>query len=109
MYQLFSPYWNLALRPEQGKTFEIGLEQNMGNYNVDQQLNSGTSVDAFEKVVYLCILKDECGVKKYVIIDNIEKVRDFSKNLNCENTLRISVGLPEENNRLIDALKSLSI
>lgn len=62
---------------------EDGLEQNMGNYNVDQQLNSGTSADEFEKVVYLCILKDECGVKKYVIIDNIEKVRDFSKNLNC--------------------------
>ncbi len=43
---------------------EDGLEQNMGNYNVDQQLNSGTSVDEFEKVVYLCILKDECGGKK---------------------------------------------
>ena len=55
---------------------EDGLEQNMGNYNVDQQLNSG-------KVVYLCMLKDECGVKKYVIIDSIEKVREFSKNLNC--------------------------
>jgi histidinol-phosphate aminotransferase len=36
-------------------------------------------------------------------------VRNPSENLNCENTLRISVGLPEENNRLIDALKSLSI
>ena len=55
---------------------EDGLEQNMGNYNVDQQINPG-------KVVYLCILKDECGVKKYVIIDNIEKVREFSKNLDC--------------------------
>ena len=42
---------------------EDGLEQNMGNYNVDQQLNSGTSVDAFEKVVYLCILTDEGGIK----------------------------------------------
>ena len=56
---------------------EDGLEQNMGNYNVDQQINPG-------KVVYLCILKDECGVKKYVIIDNIEKVREFSKNLKCD-------------------------
>ena len=62
---------------------EDGLEQNMGNYNVDQQLNSGKSVEEFEKVVYLCILKDECGVKKYVIIDSIEKVREFSKNLDC--------------------------
>ena len=33
LYQLFSPYGNLALRPEQGKTFEIGLEQNMGNFH----------------------------------------------------------------------------
>ncbi len=67
---------------------EDGLEQNMGNYNVDQlkqrEDNSGTSAEEFEKVVYLCILKDECGVKKYVIIDNIEKVREFSKNLNCD-------------------------
>ena len=62
---------------------EDGLEQNMCNYNVDQQLNSGKSVEEFEKVVYLCMLKDECGVKKYVIIDSIEKVREFSKNLNC--------------------------
>ena len=56
---------------------EDGLEQNMGNYNVDQQINPGKSV------VYLCILKDECGVKKYVIIDNIEKLHEFSKNLTC--------------------------
>lgn len=62
---------------------EDGLEQNMGNYNVQQQLNPGKSAEEFGKVVYLCILKDEGGIKKYVIIDNIEKVREFSKNLNC--------------------------
>jgi vitamin B12 transporter len=33
LYQLFSPYGNLALRPEQGKTFEMGFEQNMGNFH----------------------------------------------------------------------------
>ena len=33
LYQLFSPYGNLALKPEQGKTFELGLEQNMGNFH----------------------------------------------------------------------------
>ena len=33
LYQLFSPYGNLALRPEQGKTFELGLEQNMGDFH----------------------------------------------------------------------------
>jgi hypothetical protein len=62
---------------------EDGLEQNMGNYNVDQQINPGKSVEEFGTVVYLCILKDECGVKKYVIIDSIEKAREFSKNLTC--------------------------
>jgi hypothetical protein len=56
---------------------EDGLEQNMGNYNVQQQLNPG-------KVVYLCIIRDESGVKKYIILDNIEKVHKFSKNLNCK-------------------------
>jgi vitamin B12 transporter len=33
LYQLFSPYGNLALRPEQGKTFEIGLEQSFGDFH----------------------------------------------------------------------------
>ena len=33
LYQLFSPYGNLSLRPEQGKTFELGLEQDMGGFN----------------------------------------------------------------------------
>jgi vitamin B12 transporter len=33
LYQLFSPYGNLTLRPEQGKTFELGLEQNMGDFH----------------------------------------------------------------------------
>ena len=56
---------------------EDGLEQNMSNYNVHQQLNPG-------KVVYLCIIMDEGKVKKYVILDKIEKVHKFSKNLNCK-------------------------
>ena len=60
---------------------EDGLEQNMGNYNVDQQMQRE---DNSRKVVYLCILTDEGGIKKYVIIDNIEKVREFSKKLNCD-------------------------
>ena len=34
-------------------------------------------------------------------------VRNSSKNLNCENTLRITVGLKEENTRLIDVLNSM--
>jgi hypothetical protein len=63
---------------------EDGLEQNMGNYNVQQQLNPGKSAEGFEKVVYLCIIRDEGGVKKYIISDNIEKVHKFSKNLNCK-------------------------
>jgi len=33
LYQLFSPYGNLGLKPEQGKTFELGFEQNMGNFH----------------------------------------------------------------------------
>ncbi len=33
LYQLFSPYGNLSLRPEQGKTFELGLEQNLGGFH----------------------------------------------------------------------------
>ncbi len=33
LYQLFSPYGNLGLKPEQGKTFELGFEQNVGNFH----------------------------------------------------------------------------
>lgn len=33
LYQLFSPYGNLVLKPEQGKTFELGFEQNMGDFH----------------------------------------------------------------------------
>jgi vitamin B12 transporter len=33
LYQLFSPYGNLALKPEQGKTFELGFEQSMGDFH----------------------------------------------------------------------------
>ena len=34
-------------------------------------------------------------------------VRDSSKNLNCANTLRITVGTPDENNALVIALRSM--
>ena len=33
LYQLFSPYGNLELRPEQGKTFEVGFEERIQNFN----------------------------------------------------------------------------
>ena len=58
---------------------------------------------------FLLIRVDDSDLRYKQLIDCGIVVRDASKNLNCENTLRISVGLPEENNRLIDALKSLSI
>jgi len=58
---------------------------------------------------FILIRVDDSGLRYQQLIDCGIVVRNPSKNLNCENTLRISVGLPEENNRLIDALKSLSI
>lgn len=36
-------------------------------------------------------------------------VRNPSKKLNCENTLRITVGLPEENNALLGALRNMDV
>lgn len=58
---------------------------------------------------FILIRVDDSSLRYQQLIDCGIVVRNPSKNLNCENTLRISVGLPEENNRLIDALKSLSI
>ena len=58
---------------------------------------------------FILIRVDDSSLRYQQLIDCGIVVRNPSKNLNCENTLRISVGLPEENNRLIDTLKSLSI
>ena len=58
---------------------------------------------------FILIRVDDSGLRYQQLIDCGIVVRNPSKNLNCENTLRISVGLPEENNHLIDTLKSLSI
>ena len=58
---------------------------------------------------FIFIRVDDSSLCYQQLIDFGIVVRDPSENLNCENTLRISVGLPEENNRLIDALKSLSV
>lgn len=58
---------------------------------------------------FILIRVDDSSLRYQQLIYCGIVVRNPSKNLNCENTLRISVGLPEENNRLIDALKSLSI
>jgi vitamin B12 transporter len=33
LYQLFSPYGNISLKPEQGKTFELGFEQSIGDFH----------------------------------------------------------------------------
>ena len=41
------------------------------------------------------------------LIDRGIVVRDSSKNLNCANTLRITVGTPDENNALVIALRSM--
>ena len=32
----------------------------------------------------MCILNEGCESKRYVIIDNIELVREFTKNIACE-------------------------
>ena len=58
---------------------------------------------------FIFIRVDDSSLCYQQLIDCGIVVRNPSENLNCENTLRISVGLPEENNRLIDALKSLSV
>ena len=58
---------------------------------------------------FILIRVDRSSLRYQQLIDCGIVVRNPSENLNCENTLRISVGLPEENNRLIDALKSLSV
>jgi len=57
---------------------------------------------------FILIRLDDSNLRYQQLIENGIVVRNPSKNLNCENTLRISIGLPEENDRLIEVLKRLS-
>lgn len=57
---------------------------------------------------FVLIRVDDSTLRYQQLIDIGIVVRNPSKNLNCENTLRITVGLPEENTQLIEALLSLS-
>ena len=56
---------------------------------------------------FLLIRVDNSIHRYKQLIDAGIVVRNSSKSLGCENTLRISVGTPKENNILIEALQSL--
>ena len=54
------------------------------------------------------MVKVDSSAKRYKqLIERGIVLRNTSKNLNCANTLRITVGIPEENNALISALRNM--
>ena len=54
------------------------------------------------------LVKVDRSSKRYKeLIERGIVVRNPSKNLNCTNTLRITVGTPDENNALISALRTM--
>jgi len=54
------------------------------------------------------LVKVDSSAERYQqLIDRAIVVRNPSKNLNCANTLRITVGTPQENNALISALRTM--
>jgi histidinol-phosphate aminotransferase len=57
---------------------------------------------------FLLIQVDDAALRYKQLIDKGIVVRNTSKYLHCENTLRITVGLPEENQALIKAFQSLN-
>ena len=59
---------------------EDGLERTMFDYDRTERDNQTQC----KKKVYMCILNEGCESKRYVIIDNIELVREFTKNIACE-------------------------
>jgi len=70
------------------------------------------SISFIEKVFpsdanFFLIRMDDSTQRYNELIDLGIVVRDSSKNLNCANTLRITVGTPDENNALIIALRSM--
>lgn len=56
---------------------------------------------------FFLVKMDDSKRRYNELIDRGIVVRDSSKNLNCANTLRITVGTPDENNALIIALRSM--
>ena len=70
------------------------------------------SISFIEKVFpsdanFFLIRMDDSTQRYNELIDRGIVVRDSSKTLNCANTLRITVGTPDENNALIIALRSM--
>ena len=56
---------------------------------------------------FFLVKMDDSRRRYNELIDRGIVVRDSSKNLNCANTLRITVGTPDENNALVIALRSM--
>ena len=56
---------------------------------------------------FVLVRVDDSSLRYQQLLDSGIVVRNPSKNTACENTLRISVGLAEENNALIRALRTL--
>ena len=56
---------------------------------------------------FFLVKMDDSKRRYNELIDRGIVIRDSSKNLNCANTLRITVGTPDENNTLVIALRSM--
>lgn len=57
---------------------------------------------------FILVRVDDSSLRYQQLLDHGIVVRNPSKNAACENTLRISVGLEEENNALISALRTMN-
>ena len=78
----------------------------------EQLLLEFKSIAFIEKVFpsdanFFLVKMDDSKRRYNELIDRGIVVRDSSKNLNCANTLRITVGTPDENNALVIALRSM--
>ena len=78
----------------------------------EQLLLEFKSIAFIEKVFpsdanFFLVKMDDSKRRYNELIDRGIVVRDSSKNLNCANTLRITVGTTDENNALIIALRSM--
>jgi vitamin B12 transporter len=65
LYQLFSPYGNLDLKPEQGKTIELGFEHNFGVFH--------TRLVGFQNEVKDGIVFQSINVEPYGKYGNVSK------------------------------------
>jgi len=100
------------LRLENGKAYEKELQliksQKVRLIKALNDIKQVVKIYKSDANFLLVRFKNSAQLFTYLKTKNII-VRDRSRELNCENCLRLTVGTPEENTKLIEAIKTFEL